>query len=397
MATDVRVLHVIDHLTGGGAESSLRSFLAASADCGLEQGVVVLDGAPDSRAIASELVHHSWAGPPSSGIRPGDRRLVRQAMAGFEPHVVHSSLYRSMLAASMARPRRPHIHTLTSTEYAGDAPGLRGRQRLGLQASHWLYGRLLGRRHVTIHAVSESVRQAAMERFGISSDRFVVIPRGRPDPAAASLGDPVATRRALGVAAAEVVAIAVAREHPIKNHIALLEAVAALRLRGVDARLLLVGPCGDASTHIYQAIGALSLGEATLRLGQRDDVPDLLGAADIFVSTSFSEGMPGSIIEALASRVPVAAFRAPGVTDALGEDHVGLVPFGDHQALADRIDCLSRPGEARDTAIAVGRRRYLSEFSMDKHVARMSDLYRSLAVAHHVSDGRRRHQGDVQP
>lgn len=380
MDDGIRVLHVIDRLVGGGAEASLSTFLeAAKQDPIVAHGVVTLDGSHPSIEVLQQLGLPSWTGAPSTAIGWRDRLVVRRAVRDFEPHLVHSSLFRSLVAASAARHGLAHLHTLTSTEYAGDAPGLRTRQRLGLQASHRVYGWLLRRRSLTIHAVSVSVERAAIDRFNLRADRFVTVPRGRPDLSGVNPSVSADVRCELRAGNAdEILIMAVAREHPIKNHLAMLKVLQLLRDRQVPARLVIVGAPGAASDALDAHIEQHDLQAAVERLGHRDDVPSLLAAADVLLCTSHSEGMPGGVIEAMAAQVPVVAFRAPGVTDALSDDHPGLVDFGDVETMARLVVGLSVRGPRRDAAVQLGRQRYLHEYSVEQQVVRMHSLYRRL-------------------
>lgn len=352
---------------------------AASSDPAVVHGVVSLDGSQPTLDVLERLGWPHWVGVPSTAIGPRDRQVVRRAVRAFDPHLMHSSLFRSLVAASTARHRRPQLHTLTATEYAGDAPGLRRRQRFGLQASHFVYGRLLRQRRLTVHAVSPSVEHAAIERFGLRSDRFVMVPRGRPDLSVVQATAAEEARRELRSGDAHaILMIAVAREHPVKNHLAMLDVVRQLQDAAVPARLAIVGPRGGASDALDTYINRYGLQALVRRLGQRDDVAALLSAADVLLCTSHSEGMPGGVIEAMSAGLPVVAFRAPGVTDALSDAHPGLVDFGDIGAMARSVVDLAARGPQRDGAVQFGRQRFLKEYSIDQQVCRMNDLYRRL-------------------
>jgi glycosyltransferase involved in cell wall biosynthesis len=187
------------------------------------------------------------------------------------------------------------------------------------------------------------------------------------------------------------VIITVAREHLIKNHLALLEAADMLRRDLPGLRVVLVGGASTGSGVIDQAIREKSLTDVVLRLGHRDDVPDLLGAADLFVSTSISEGLPGAIVEAIGIGLPVVAFDVSGVSDVLEVGHPGLVPFGDVDGLARRIgETLADPDRRSDLGSA-NRRRFEESFEISGYVRRVGDLYNTLVPGRqkaedHVSD-----------
>jgi glycosyltransferase involved in cell wall biosynthesis len=381
MNSKVRVLHVIDRLTGGGAEESL-AVLLEHAD---------LDNRAHHLAIAL-ISSHGVGGPSrptvgevlsldrSPSLRPGDVRDLRRAVRDFNPHVIHSSLFRSSLATSLSRGSTPQLVTLTSTEYAAHASDLRLKQRVGLGVSHRVHGWLLKRHRVHVHAVSEAVSTAAQQEFGLHPDKVAVIPRGRADVRNRTRRPRDEVRQELGLTQDQVAVAMVAREHRVKNHVGFLEAIAdAVRVRP-EVRAVLAGGPGNASADMTDAIERLQLSDYVLRLGHREDVPDLLAAVDVLACTSHSEGMPGGVIEGLAAGLPVIAYDAPGVDEAVGRAHPGLVPFNDRSAFVGRLVRLCDP--ALRAAWQVGARtRYEQEFTLDTYVHRMTDLYLELATS----------------
>jgi glycosyltransferase involved in cell wall biosynthesis len=122
----------------------------------------------------------------------------------------------------------------------------------------------------------------------------------------------------------------------------------------------------------------LDLGSTVVRLGHREDVPDLLRAADVYVSTSISEGLPGSIVEAMGMGLPVIAFDVPGVRDVLDAGHRGLVRFGDVEALAGRIEEILTDDDLRADLGARARARFEDHYEIGGYVHRIGDLYESL-------------------
>ncbi|MGH8872207.1 MAG: glycosyltransferase, partial [Acidimicrobiia bacterium] len=291
MSEQIRVLHVIDQLSGGGAEVSLMEYLTESGpDTRVEHAVIALNGGPDTVAAAGSLPMEVMMGRPGRRPRPADVKLVREGLARFRPHLVHCTLVRSTFATSAALrgSDMPMMVSLTSVHYDVEDRTGTLKQRLGLRLSHTIHGSLLRRDRVRFHAVSQPVADKAVEVFGLDPGRIIVIPRGRPDPRPRALLSRDAVRSQIGVSAHDPVIITVAREHLIKNHLALLQAAAMLRSRVPGLRVVLVGGPSTATETIDRAIDDLGLSLMVLRLGHRDDVPDLLQGADLFVSTSIS-------------------------------------------------------------------------------------------------------------
>src|SRR4029077_4711403 len=108
--------------------------------------------------------------------------------------------------------------------------------------------------------------------------------------------------------------------------------------------------------------------------------PALLAHADVFVLPSLREGLPGSVMEAMANGLPVVATEVPGTRELVVDGVTGyLVAPRDPVALADRLQPLLENKSARLAMGRQGRRRVLTEFSMEQMIARHEELYESLA------------------
>jgi L-malate glycosyltransferase len=111
-------------------------------------------------------------------------------------------------------------------------------------------------------------------------------------------------------------------------------------------------------------------------LGFRDDVSDLLAAADLLVLPSRWEGMPNVVLEAMVSGLPVVATRAAGVMELLGPlADQQTIPLGDGQALTDAIVRIAeQPGLASKLGQA-NRQRAADQFSLDRMIQAYAELY----------------------
>ncbi|GBE22871.1 MAG TPA: glycosyltransferase [Actinobacteria bacterium] len=241
-----------------------------------------------------------------------------------------------------------------------------------------LANRLTYGRNDAVICVSDAVREA------VGSYRC-----RRVATVANAIGPPHLTRRSgeirrefdVGTSSKLVTHIGNIREG--KGHRNLIHAVAMLRELRDDVILVSAGAeqvPGELSRLRQMAFG-LGLGENLRFLGQRSDAPDLMNAADVVVNPSDVEGLPIALLEAMHLGKPVVATAVGGVGSLIEDGVTGLlVPPGRPGCLGEAVDrLLSDPVFARHLGEA-GRRRVLSQFSIEGAVRRIEDVYRSVIL-----------------
>jgi glycosyltransferase involved in cell wall biosynthesis len=147
--------------------------------------------------------------------------------------------------------------------------------------------------------------------------------------------------------------------------------------RRPDVRFVAAGE-GPTRTDVAAQVAALGLGDSFLLPGFLDDVPAVLGALDLFVLSSYLEGLGTSVLDAQAARVPVVATNVGGVPEMI-EDGVNgrLVPPRDPAALAAAIlEALDDPQRTR--ARAAKARASVCAFDLTRTIERTEALYREL-------------------
>ena len=238
--------------------------------------------------------------------------------------------------------RRPAVTTLANSSYSAAQFANPSIRRAKLRAAQ-LVDVLTARFARRFHAVSEQVAADMAVRLRIPRSRITVVPRARQREA---LGEPTAERRAsvrrtLGVAEDQPLVLAVARQEFQKGLDVLIDAAATLRRAVPDVLVLIAGRAGRASESLKSQIDALGLDGVVRMLGVRTDVPDLIVAADVVAVPSRVEGLPGTVLEAMALECPVVASDIPMVVEAIGPYAHALVPVGDAVALSCALaDCL---------------------------------------------------------
>ena len=224
-----------------------------------------------------------------------------------------------------------------------------------------------------ILAISGGVREALIGS-GVPASRIQVVPSGIDLGPFQTPFDRPGLRRRLGIADGELVILNVAALAPHKSQTDLLRAAASARGRRPDLRFWIAGD-GPLRAELEAEHRALGLGDGVRFLGFRDDAADLFRAADLFVMSSYLEGLGTSILDAMAAGLAVVATRVGGIPEIVEHQASGiLVPPRDPEALAAAIlDLAGDP--ARRAALGARGRERAREFSADATAERTRGAY----------------------
>jgi glycosyltransferase involved in cell wall biosynthesis len=223
-------------------------------------------------------------------------------------------------------------------------------------------------------AVSDATAATAIETGECTKEQLRVVINGTdlsrfPAPA----GSRERIRAELGIPSSARALITVGRLVKEKNHALLLRSAAPLL--GEERRLILVGD-GALREELHALVRELKLARWVHMTGSRQDVPELLAAADAWVLSSDSEGLPIGLIEAWGAGLPVVATAVGGIPAALSHEETGLlVEPRDEVALRNAMDRVITTDVA---ALAEnGRSHALATYSAEKMAAEYESLYES--------------------
>jgi glycosyltransferase involved in cell wall biosynthesis len=221
-------------------------------------------------------------------------------------------------------------------------------------------------------AVSREDRRRMIEIEGIDPEDVIFLPNGIPAPPPPTGAD---VRTELGIPPDAPVIGTVSVMRPQKALDVLLRATRTLLDEFPSLKVLIAGE-GDEREALVELTQELGIGDNVLFLGVRTDVPDVLAALDIAVSTSDFEGSPLSVMEYMEAARPVVATRVGGVPDLIDDGvHGLLVQPQDPAAFAAAV---ARLLHDPDRAAEMGRRgqeRRRAEFDIDVMVKRLEELY----------------------
>jgi glycosyltransferase involved in cell wall biosynthesis len=232
-----------------------------------------------------------------------------------------------------------------------------------------------------VFTVTEELRDYHARQAWISAARIRVLPNGVDTSRfARRSGAREEFRGRLGLSPESVVLGSVGRMVPIKDHKTLLQAAEPLIGRGLPVQLLLVGSGPELSKHQEFVRASPILSGRTRFVGSTAEVPSLLSAMDVFVLPSLSEGMSNTILEAMASSLPVVATNVGGNPELVEDERSGLLfQPGDVTGLKDRLERLVRDPGARQELGESARKRAVHHFSLERMILRYRDLYLELA------------------
>ena len=234
--------------------------------------------------------------------------------------------------------------------------------------------------------VSQAVRQVCLNA-GLPPSQLRLVHDG-VDPARVRSGDRARGRRSLGLSEQQPLVLCVATLTDPKGHRYLLEALPAVVSRFPQLRVALAGD-GDLTAVLQAQAKQLGLSGCVQFLGYRNDVPDLIQAADLMVIPSHMEGLCTSLIDALFGAKPIVATLAGGIPELVGprdgEPEVArLVSPCDPQALAVALcEALANPDAMRLLAER-GRLRAERLFTADRMVDQLLDVYAEVLAERQV-------------
>ncbi|MFQ5900439.1 MAG: glycosyltransferase family 4 protein [Thermodesulfobacteriota bacterium] len=229
-----------------------------------------------------------------------------------------------------------------------------------------------------IVTVSEHVRDYLVNGEGIRSDKVVVVPTGielnRFDP------DSITSvlRKDIGVGDDVPLVGTTAILRMKKGHHILLEAIKLVLKRVPRAIFLFIGD-GPQTDNIKKRIKESGLNDSVLLLGLRKDIPEILGALDLFVLPTLQEALGTAILEAMAMGKSVVATRVGGVPEVVKDGINGiLVDPDDPQGLADAIIKLLKDKDRGMEMGSKGRVFVEKKYSIENMVKDMYALYQGL-------------------
>lgn len=368
---EIRILHVIETLDVGGAETVVAN--------------IANNTSPPFRADICCLMR---TGPIAARIRPTVEIMALGKVEGNDYRI-------PFRLANILRSRK--IDIVQSHDWGALLETVTAAALGGTAAIHMAHGptihypftdrwgplkKIIRRKmerlaSVKLHraiAVSEIVRRELLEEIGIPIEKVVLIRNGI-DLTPVPLGDLAAKRIQLGLSADDVLLVTVGRLAEIKNYPLLLEALAVAVEQAPTLKLAMVGD-GPERAKLESLTSRLDLSDRVHFLGERKDVRDWLALGHVFVLPSVYEGISIALLEAMAASLPVVVTRVGGNPEVVLDGENGfLVESGDAAGLARALVALARDMALRERMGLAARARVEAEFDLTKAVRRYEAIY----------------------
>jgi len=371
----MRIVHVITGLGTGGAEQVLLQLLEASDRDRYEPVVVSLmdDGVLGER-IRRLDVPLETLGMRAGSLNPFSLVRLRRLLSKYRPDIVQGWMYHGNVAASLAAYGKfPVVWGIHHSLH--DLPREKWLTRLMIRAGCWLSS-------ATSRIVYCSAKSAGQhEAIGYDRSRTVVIPNGfNTDIYQPSTEAGAKLVEQLGLSEGALIIGHAARYHPMKNHIGLLEAFAAVASDYPCAVLVPAGPgVGQENNELMQCIQETGLGDRVRLLGERRDMATVMPAFDLYVSVSaWGEAFPMVLGEAMACGVPCLATDIGDSALLIGD--TGRVVHGsDRDTLAAGLGMmLEMTPEERRALGERARQRIRDHFSLASMAQQYAAVYDSV-------------------
>ena len=366
-----RVLHVLANLGAGGAERMAVHIVLGLDPRRFEPAVVAYSG-----RFGSDLEQHldhagvkTWFLGKGPGFEWRTYYRLHRVFKEFCPDIVHTHVHVMRYAFPSLVYFKPRLMVHTVHNIAGREIEPRAR---------WLQ-RLAYRRGVVPVAVAREVAASLERLYGIGNCR--VVWNCVPTDLYASPQAPREVWRAKqGFSEGDVLFVCVARFAAQKNHALLINAFAKGPASDRRAHLVLAGH-GILRAQLQERVNRLGLTSRVHFLGLRRDIPDVLGAADIFALSSDYEGNPLSVIEAMAAGLPIVSTAVGGVPELLQNAKQGfIVQAGHAEQLSEAMMTLLKDCDLRRAMGAAAATRAKEKFDVSAMVRAYEELYEEISA-----------------
>ncbi|WP_226389034.1 glycosyltransferase [Penaeicola halotolerans] len=371
----IRVLHVIETIKSGGVE---RRRLSLAKYLDKERFELMLIGTqaigPLVEEIKAQGIKVHLIGKVKHPLHWARIQAVRKVIRGFQPHIIHGAVFEgvSMALISGTLSRVPIIIGEETSD-----PQNRSRK-----ADYLL--QILALAADRMVAISPDVANYLKLRAGIPTKKVVTISNGIESPRKVADQEINQWKKQFGIEATDCIIGSVGRlRNPHKRFTDIISALAILD--NSQLKLLIVGEGVDKEL-IQQHAHDLGVADQLIWAGFHTDTAPFYCLMDIFCIASSREGFGLVAAEAMCHGLPVVATAVGGLKEIIVDGHTGLlVPLLDPPALASALAKLIDNPSLRQHMGQQGRIRAKQDYSAERYVREVAELYEDLVAQKGVS------------
>jgi len=371
----IRILFVMLQLDAGGSERVVFDLARSLDPEKFEVFVAAFKGgvlAPQLKNICNELIYVE----KKQGLDISAMFKLANIVKSYRIDVVNAHHYMPCFYSFFGTKVINHkklIYTEHSVpEVEGIANSIHGK------IFNWMLYRINA-----VVGVSRTITNTFREKYPRHTGKFHEILNGVDIDKFSGKGARAEVRSCWGLHTGHFVVGTVANFRKVKNHACLVRAAALLKDTHPQLRLFFVGAGFPGDTEnsepeVRSLVAELGLQDRVVFAGYQDNIPGILSAIDAFCLPSFSEGLPVSVLEAMAAKVPVIGAQVRGITEVVTNAETGrLFPSNDDHALAqllkDTLESLTHTKRLADNAFA-----YVNDFHNSKRtVEKFTVLFNS--------------------
>ncbi len=354
---------------------------------GLENGVVNLINNLDPEIFTHSICCVDSMGPMAERIHQpvsfyslekGERRdyfislKIAKIISRADPAIIHTRNWSAIDGIIGARltGKRIVVHGEHGREASDPKGENRRRKRIRHLLSPWVS------KYV---AVSKELKEWLVHDVGIAPEKVMQIINGVDTDSNKPVENKGYLKKELGLAPGTFVIGSVGRLDPVKDHATLLRAFRAVagRFNGRKLALIIVGT-GPMLEELKTIAEELNISRDVIFTGERDDVARFYNCMDVYVLPSVAEGISNTVLEAMASGLPVIASDRGGNLELVVQEESGFFfSSGSHEQLCDLICKYIDNDLLRHKHATNSRQRAVNKFSIDQMTAKYAALYES--------------------
>ena len=366
----VKVTQIIHSLNPGGLENGIINLVNNMDDFKFENTICCLTQGGDFEKRLNKNIKVS-----KMFKKPGNDyqlyiKLIKY-LKEIKPTIVHTRNWAGMdgiIAAKMAR-----VPIIIHGEHGFEIADLISQNRKRKFIRKLVLSTMVDK----IVTVSKNLKNRLINEIKIKPEKIIHIPNG-VDTNKFNIYRKEFTRKKFGFKKEDFIIGIVARLDPIKNHKTLISAFKEIVTIHPNTNLVIVGD-GSLRNKLENQTYQLGIKNKVIFMGERDNVPEILKTFDVFVLPSLNEGMSNTILEAMATGIPVIASNVGGNPELVIDGRTGfLFPTNDVESLVQKIKTYILHPELKQKHGYNAHKRVEEKFSLDQMVRRYEELYLEL-------------------